>query len=135
MDIRRLGYGPAIPLSLLEVTTPAYLTDRQWYSIRRDDWLGSAPEYAEHLCLGAHSPLARIRPRLGQPEPHQPHYRLADYLEQLGRRSRRREIVPPPVWQALIASRLNATEAAQVGQSADRRMLYCHAIPFLVLRI
>ena len=91
MDLRRLGHGPTIPISLLEAVTPAYLTDRQWHVARRDaDWLIHACRFATELCHGAQGPLMQVWSRPGHTQPVEPSYQLADYLDQLGRRERRR---------------------------------------------
>jgi hypothetical protein len=132
MDLRRLGHGPTIPIGLLEVIAPLYLTDRQWRQVcRTAEWFNTAAAYAEEPCHGAHSPLARVLPRPGQTAPDQPHYRLADYLEQTGRRRRRREILPFAVWPAIVSTTLNPSDAARLGHSADNRQLYCFATPLL----
>ena len=131
MDLRRLGHGPALPLGLLETITPGYLTDGEWNSLQKD-WFSSALRYSEQRCDGAHFPLTRIRARPGQPATNQPHYRLADYLEQTGRQRRRRHIVPSVVWQELAARVEKPVDAGQLGQAAAARLLDCHAIPLLL---
>ncbi|MEU6071254.1 hypothetical protein ABZ864_44160 [Streptomyces sp. NPDC047082] len=82
-DARRLGHGPALPLALLEAAAEGYLTDTQW-DLLEDDWLEQALAHVARPLRGTRGPLTRIRPRHGQASPAQPHYRLADYLEQHG---------------------------------------------------
>ncbi|MDX6352020.1 MAG: hypothetical protein QOF84_6810 [Streptomyces sp.] len=94
MDARRLGHSPALPHALLEAATEGYLTDTQ-HDLLEDDWLEQALADTAKPARGARGPLTRIRPRLGQPSPTQPHYRLADYLEQHARTTRRIFPVPP----------------------------------------
>jgi hypothetical protein len=119
MDLRRLGHGPALPVDLLQAAVPAYLTDREWNAVRRhEDWFGSVLAYAEQPCHGAHQPLTRMWPRSGQPEPNQPQYRLADYLEQVGRQQRRRALVPPLVWHESVARVNTPLDARQLGAAA-----------------
>ena len=89
LDARALGHGPALPHALLEAAATGYLTDQQWEEDAGEDWLDQALAYTAAPCRGVRGPLTRIRPRLGQPTFSQPHYRLADYLEQIGRADRR----------------------------------------------
>jgi hypothetical protein len=91
MDVRSLGHGLALPLALLETAAEGYLTDTQW-DLLECDWLEQALAYVACPVRGTRGPLTRIRPRRGQPAFAQPHYRLADYLEQHGRHS---STVPP----------------------------------------
>lgn len=130
MDIRRLGYGIALPHALLEFAAPCYLTDMQWDALGKD-WLEQALAYVGKPCRGSRGPLTRIRRRPGQPGLEQPQYRLADYLEQIGRRRRHREIIPVQLWQTLVDHARNSTDAARIGKAAADRMLYCYALPLL----
>jgi hypothetical protein len=130
MDLRRLGHGPALPLALLEACTPGYLSDHYWDDLD-DDWFSSALTDTQQRCHGDHRPLTKIRPRPGQPEPAQPLYRLADYLEQIGRSGRKREIIPAAVWPELANHITNPADAAALGAQAHNRLLYHHAIPLL----
>jgi tetratricopeptide (TPR) repeat protein len=120
MDARRLGHGPALPLSLLEAAAPGYLTDAQW-DLLGDDWLEEALAYAGAPIRGARGPLTRIRPRPGQPAFTQPHYRLADYLEQHGRR--RKTLTTRALWNALI-EHASATDRLALAEAAQQRGLY-----------
>ncbi|MFE1840619.1 CDC27 family protein [Streptomyces sviceus] len=117
MDARRLGHGPALPLALLEAAAPGYLTDTQW-DLLDDDWLEQALAYNAKPLRGARGPLTRIRARPGHPAATQPHYRLADYLEQHSRRHRHATRTPAALWNAVIdhasaADRLPLAQAAQ----------------------
>jgi hypothetical protein len=58
-------------------------------------------------------------------------YRPADYLDQTGRQTRWREIVPERMWQALVTYVQDPTSAAAIGHAATQRMVYRHAIPLL----
>ena len=90
IDARRLGMGIALPLAFLEAAAPGYLTDADWDALG-EDWLEQALAYTAAPCKGIRGPLSRIRPRpAGSATPATgPAYRLADYLEQHGRRARR----------------------------------------------
>ncbi|WP_431904923.1 hypothetical protein [Nonomuraea sp. bgisy101] len=104
MDARRLGHRNALPLALLEAAAPAYLTDAQWDQLG-EDWLEQALAYTARPCKGARGPVTRIRPgrfrhRTARPPAavegaEGPVYRLADYLEQHGRRHRAGQIPRP----------------------------------------
>ncbi|KUN55492.1 hypothetical protein AQJ46_49580, partial [Streptomyces canus] len=117
IDARRLGHGPALPLALLEAAAPGYLSDTQW-DLLDEDWLEQALAYNAKPLRGTRGILTRIRPRPGQPALAQPHYRLADYLEQHGRRHRYTTRAPATLWNALIdhapaTNRLTLANAAQ----------------------
>ncbi|GAA3226865.1 hypothetical protein ACFO1B_22660 [Dactylosporangium siamense] len=99
MDARRLGHGPALPISLLEAAAVGYLTDSQW-DLLGEDWLEQALAYTAAPCHGARGPLTRIRPRPGDPAPAESTYRLADYLEQHGRQIRDSVCAPTAFWEA-----------------------------------
>jgi tetratricopeptide (TPR) repeat protein len=144
MDARRLGHGPALPLSLLEAAAPGYLTDQQW-ELAGDDWLERALAYTTAPLRGARGPLTRIRPRPGSPA-RELHYRLADYLEQHARTARLTTKAPAALWDAFIdhaaredlgvlsfaahARRLNryafhiAVAAAYTGDGEDLRTVH-----------
>ena len=100
IDARRLGMGIALPLLFLEAAAPGYLTDAEWDALG-EDWLEQALAYTAAPCKGIRGPLARIRPRTAAstiPAPPRS-YRLADYLDQHGRRARR-PIPPADFWKA-----------------------------------
>jgi hypothetical protein len=127
MDARLLGHGPALPHALLEAAAPGYLTDQQWDAFG-DDWLDRALAYTAVPCRGARGPLTRIRPRPGQPGHGQPHYRLADYLEQHARTVRRFRRSPAELWDALVAHAA-AADVFRLAACAEYGRLYRHAVP------
>ena len=101
MDARRLGMGVAIGKSFLVSAAPSYLDDFEWETLD-DDWLEQALKYTGKPCKGTRGPLSPIRPRPGQPA-EGPACRLADYLEQHGRRERRAVVPPLGFWVACEA--------------------------------
>jgi tetratricopeptide (TPR) repeat protein len=125
MDARRLGHGPYLPHRLLEAAAPGFLTDQQWDELG-EDWLEQALAYCAAPCRGARGPLTRVRPRPGQPTPAQPHYRLADYLEQTGRVMRETVLAPVALWDAFVAF-AEERSLLQIAEEAERRSLYRHA--------
>ncbi|QOV36877.1 hypothetical protein IM697_44250 [Streptomyces ferrugineus] len=116
MDARRLGAGPKLPLDLLADAAPGYLTDLEWD--RTDgDWLLHALEYVSTACKGIPGILTRChtgaprnqrrrRDQRAGPGPGAGQgllYRLADYLDQHGQRSRADLIPPIDFWTATAA--------------------------------
>jgi uncharacterized protein YidB (DUF937 family) len=105
MDARRLGHGVALPLSLLEAAAPAYLSGNEWDALG-DDWLEQALAYLAERCKGVSGPLLRIRAHPDEslagtrPGSDGPAYRLADYLDQHGRRHRADMVPPAGFWAA-----------------------------------
>jgi len=102
MDARRLGMGVALPQGFLEAAAAGYLTESEWDALG-DDWLEQALVYTAPESRGTRGPLTRIRPRppsrtIGRVP--SPAYRLADYLDQHGRQSRRSLIPPAEFWTA-----------------------------------
>jgi len=120
MDARRLGHSLGLPLAFLQAAAPAYLTDLQWDGLR-EDWLEQALAYVSEPCRGARGPLTRIRPRPGDPDPAQPHYRLADYLEQHGRIHRSTTRIPGGFWVAV--ENCATGDRTALGSSAEARGL------------
>ena len=122
MDARRLGAGLHLPVSFLEQAVDDYLGDDE-YDDLTDNWIDQAFADVTQPVLGRLAPLRRTRPRSNQrSSPTEtatvPSYRLADYLEQHGRRSRARLCPPESFWQAAhdhltAESLINLTEAAR----------------------
>lgn len=124
MDARRLGHGPALPRALLEAAAPGYLSDDEWESLD-DDWVEQALTYAGARCRGVRGPITRIRPRPGE-QAAEPRYRLADYLEQVGRTRRANVLVPASLWDALPAHASRESLSA-LARAAESRRLDRHA--------
>jgi hypothetical protein len=123
MDGRRLGMGVALPLGFLEAAAPGYLTEDQWDQLD-EDWLQQALDYTAADSKGTRGPLTRIRPRLSPddaPAPN-PAWRLADYLDQHGRQSRRSIIPPTPFWTA-VAVFAAPSDLGALARAAESRGL------------
>ena len=144
MDARRLGMSTALPHAFLEAAAPAYLTDAEWDALD-EDWLEQALAYVAVPCKGVRGPLTRIRPRgiarvarlgsqgsdkpvdSGQGSvPAPPLYRLADYLDQYGRRHRENQLPPASFWEA-IAEHASPADQAALGNAAQGLGLYRYA--------
>jgi hypothetical protein len=118
MDARRLGHGPALPLGFLEAAAPGYLT-----SLERDTlaagWLEEAIASTSQPAKGVRGPLTRFNTRSSS-------YRLADYLEQIGRRDRAGQLPPAVFWEAAAAHADPGALGALAARAEDRG-LYRHA--------
>lgn len=97
MDARWLGHGLEIPLPLLEHAALGYLTDFE-RDMLKDDWLDSALEECGRSVRGTRGPLTRVKSQTREADG--PLYRLADFLEQHGYRSRQNDVVPAALWEA-----------------------------------
>ncbi|MFF3089809.1 hypothetical protein ACFVRB_32920 [Streptomyces nojiriensis] len=116
MDARRLGAGLHLPLAWLADAAPGYLDDDEYHTLD-SDWLAKALDYATTPCNGIPGILTLItnsRPRNqrthGRPAAsgilgdrpafgsQGPHYLLADYLDQHGRRHRTESVPPVDFW-------------------------------------
>ncbi len=137
MDARRLGMRITLPLVFLEAAAPDYLTGKEWDQLA-DDWLEQALAYTAADCKGARGPLTRIRPRHGRQARDSSDdsssasgsaYRLADYLDEAGRRIRRDQLPPATFWAA-AAAHAHPADMASLGDTAYDRGLYRDAAQF-----
>ncbi|MFI7195113.1 tetratricopeptide repeat protein [Nocardia nova] len=132
MDARRLGIGTAIPLVFLENAAEGYLTETE-YDALSDEWFERAIAELARPVHGDLSPLRRIRTRQPRQPPGSPVaqalpvgregpvYRLADYLEQLGRRERVAECPPASFWHAAYDHLSDPEELSRLAKAALRR--------------
>jgi TPR repeat protein len=67
-----------------------------------ENWLEEAFAYASRPVRGARGILTRRRPRRGEPTTVDPVFRLADYLEQHGRQTRRTQRIPSSMWESAL---------------------------------
>jgi len=126
MDARRLGMGEAIPLSFLEAAVPAYLDDEGLETIEdEDDWLERALAEAVKRAKGIPGPLTRIRLK-GQVASPGTRYRVADYLDEYGRRERHTKIPRAEFWDA-IAVHAGFGDLSALARAARSRGLLRHA--------
>jgi len=121
IDARRLGIQGPLTEPLLAAAARGYLT-----AIHPDDtWFG--PALTELIRTPAATP-----PLI--PVPDTAHratlgYTVTDYLLQYGQRDRRSARLPPRVWEALLVHTTYYGDISRLAESADRRLLYCYAIP------
>ncbi|WNF01399.1 hypothetical protein PS467_41795 [Streptomyces luomodiensis] len=121
MDLRRLGHSPALPTALLEATAHALVTDEQWNQHAHTGWLKNTLTYLSTSCKGVPGPLTLIRQRPGTSPPDQEHYRLSDYLEELGRYTRRRYCPAPQFWTAALQYALSRDDRRALARAAHDR--------------
>lgn len=126
MDARRLGHGPLLRRAFLEYTAEAYLTDEEFDNLD-DEWFEQALAYTEARCHGATAILTRTRTRKGRAPSGTSTYRLADYLEQHARRTRRVQCPKAPFWDAALDHAHTPTDWADLGHAADSRLRLRHA--------
>jgi len=133
MDARRLGHGMALPHALLEAAALAYMSDAEWDSAG-DDWLEQALAFTGAPCKGTAGPVTRIRPRPASGQTPgsasaasgSPAYKLADYLDEHGRRDRDARFPPDEFWSAAAGCGSPGSQAA-LGAAARGRGLFRHA--------
>ena len=122
IDARRLGMGINLPLAFLEQAAPGYVTDADWDELSAD-WLEQALAYISAPRNGIRGPLSRVRPRPGSSTLAGTPYRLADYLEQQGRRARHDRIPPAGFWQAATRFASPGELPALARAAEDRGLL------------
>lgn len=121
IDARRLGLGPPLPAMMLEAAAGGYLTESQW-DLLPDHWFEEALAYAVRPVRGARGALTRVRSRQGETPPAPPRFRLADYLEQHGGRSRA-TVSPPAVLWSASSKHMPSSEHAELAEKAAQRGL------------
>ncbi|MCX5141269.1 helix-turn-helix domain-containing protein [Streptomyces sp. NBC_00338] len=128
MDARRLRVGLHLPQAFLFDAATDYLTDTDYDNLT-DGWVQAAfAELAEQV-HGKQAPLRRVTVRpsdaLHSVVPARSHpspvFRLADYLEQHGRETRRLACPPASFWQAAHAHLTNPDDLANLAQAAHAR--------------
>ncbi|MEV4400124.1 hypothetical protein [Nonomuraea sp. NPDC049607] len=99
MDAVRLGHNPLLSRDLLQQAAIGYLAPQHRVRLAAEDaWTGGW-EYATRVLKGAIQALQPIPPELGIGIAG---YRLADYLDQHGRRIRSDLLPPAAFWKALL---------------------------------
>ncbi|MFD4370638.1 hypothetical protein [Streptomyces sp. NPDC058486] len=137
MDARRLGVGLHLPRAFLTDAAIDYLTDTE-YDHLTDDWAERAFAELTEPVHGKHSPLRRTtlrparRPSTARTEPEPgsgsgsghgpgPVLRLADYLEQHGRATRRHLCPPASFWHAAHLHLTHADDLHNLAEAAEKR--------------
>ncbi|MGW7404304.1 hypothetical protein ACWGI9_11290 [Streptomyces sp. NPDC054833] len=132
MDARRLGVGLALPQAFLTDAATDYLSDHD-YDLLAEDWAEQAYAELARPVHGKQAALRRANPRpprrppgSSAPSPESwpvtgTLYRLADYLEQHGRETRRLLCPPASFWQAAHTHLARSDDLANVAAAADAR--------------
>ncbi|MFK0016173.1 helix-turn-helix domain-containing protein [Streptomyces sp. NPDC091027] len=133
MDARRLGAGLHLPHSFLTEAAADYLTDTD-YDHLTDDWAEQAFAELAAPVHGKQAPLRRTTPRTRRRPPAPspalrglgptaagPVFRLADYLEQHGRTSRRHLCPPASFWHAAHTHLTDPDDLRNLAREAEDR--------------
>ncbi|TLQ41955.1 helix-turn-helix domain-containing protein [Streptomyces marianii] len=133
MDARRLGVGLHLPQAFLTDAAADYLSDTD-YDRLTDDWAEHAFAELAALVHGKQAPLRRTTPRARRRPPSPspavhgpapstagPVFRLADYLEQHGRTSRRQLCPPASFWHAAHTHLTDLDDLSNLTQAARTR--------------
>ncbi|MFI6553737.1 hypothetical protein ACWGBY_03315 [Streptomyces griseus] len=131
MDARRVGVGLHLPQAFLTDAAADYFTAHDWDHLT-NDWAEAAYTDLARLVHGKQAPLRRTNPRPrrrspGGPAsatttpPTGPMFRLADYLEQHGRNSRRLLCPPASFWHAAHTHLTNADDLNNLAKAAEAR--------------
>ncbi|MFE0005236.1 helix-turn-helix domain-containing protein [Streptomyces erythrochromogenes] len=135
MDARRLGVGLHLPQAFLTDAATEYLTDTDHDQLT-DDWAEQAFAELATLVHGKQAPLRRATPRAPKrppipfpspaahapaPSTDGPVSRLADYLEQHGRTSRRDLCPPASFWHAAHTHLTDPDDLDNLTQAAGER--------------
>jgi hypothetical protein len=123
MDATRLGHASPLPAALVQEAAVGYLSDAE----RTEDmaiWRDTALAWATEKLKGAVQALRCVPFASGTGVAGR---RVADYLDQEGRRTRQDQIGPASLWDALIAHAATAGDMVRLGQAAQARGLYRHA--------
>ncbi|MFB7214670.1 tetratricopeptide repeat protein [Streptomyces sp. NPDC056255] len=133
MDARRLGVGLHLPQTFLTDAAPDYLTDTEYHDLT-DDWAEAAYAELAQRVHGRQAPLHRVNARPvrrppGTPPPTDaspgpptgPAFRLADYLEQHGRTTRRWLCPPASFWHAAHTHLTHPDDLDKLARAASAR--------------
>ncbi|MFJ9420386.1 tetratricopeptide repeat protein [Streptomyces sp. NPDC101227] len=142
MDARRLGVGLHLPQAFLIDAATDYLTDTD-YDQLTDDWAEQAFATLAQLVHGKQAPLRRTTPRATRrpsipsivadtpaSAPAGPVFRLADYLEQHGRTTRRRLCPPDSFWHAAHTCLTHPDDLHNLSRAAwtRHRLQWAHVL-------
>jgi hypothetical protein len=126
MDARRVGCESPIGGSFLEAAALAYV-DPSDRAGAPDTWFDMGLRDATRESRGIAALTGqRQAPGIGPADG----YVLHDFLDQYGQLTRRAELVPATVWDALIADVRDMADRARLAQQAERRGLYRDAVDF-----
>jgi hypothetical protein len=124
MDASRFGHADPLSAAFLLDAAVGYLTDSQ-RTLDVATWRERALEWACTELRGAVRAVQPVPPAEGAGIAG---YRIADWLEQYGLRTRQKETGPPSLWDALAAHSAATGDLTRLGESARQRGLKRHAV-------
>ncbi|TQE26190.1 ATP-binding protein [Streptomyces ipomoeae] len=119
MDARRLGCGTDLPSVFLEEAATGYLPQSVFQALD-DDWFEDAIAYVVRPVHGEAALLRRTRRTPGSNQEDRC-FRLADYMEQHGRRTRRHLCPPASFWEAALQHLSRRTDVSALASAAEGR--------------
>lgn len=120
MDVRRLGHDIPLPRILLEASIRYYLSADQYDLVADGDIEHALAELSEPR-RGTRGPLTPVTFREpGGPRVLTDDVRLADYLDQHGRKERRTKAPPAGLWDALVDHAARDSFIALAEAARDR---------------
>ncbi|MFF3343264.1 helix-turn-helix domain-containing protein [Streptomyces flavidovirens] len=134
MDARRLGVGLHLPQAFLTDAATDYLSQSD-YDQLTDGWAEQAYAELAKPVHGKQAPLRQTTPRplrrppapacaatTGAEAGRGPQFRLADYLEQHGRTSRRHLCPPASFWHAALTHLAHPDDLNRIADEAEKRL-------------
>ncbi|MGV9942405.1 helix-turn-helix domain-containing protein [Streptomyces sp. NPDC003401] len=134
MDARRLGVGLHLPQAFLTDAATDYLSQSD-YDQLTDGWAEQAYAELAKPVHGKQAPLRQTTPRplrrppaptsaatTGVDAGRGPQFRLADYLEQHGRTSRRHLCPPASFWHAALTHLAHPDDLNRIADEAEKRL-------------
>lgn len=132
MDAHRLHVAGPLPLDFLRDAAPGYLTGPERASAA-PDWFDRALAYTRIRVKATTPPLQQV-PRSSGMGAVPGVVRLADFLQQHGRRTRKTPCPPASFWEAAVAHLSDPNDLVNLGEFAETRSrkryaadLYCAA--------
>ncbi|GAA4561156.1 hypothetical protein GCM10023097_77060 [Streptomyces collinus] len=118
MDASRLGGVTLVEREFLQAAAEGYLSDDA-YDALGEDWLEDALAYTQQPSKGVRGLLSRVRARPA--DSGQDGFRLADYMDHVGRTERRFSAPPASFWRAARSHLPDAHLVRALGQAAQAR--------------
>ncbi|MCI2418805.1 hypothetical protein MOQ72_15290 [Saccharopolyspora sp. K220] len=123
IDVRRLGSKSLLPRALLTDAAHGYLSEPDRIDPPHDWFAQGLARAADDAQYGITALVPRRHhPGAGPPDG----YELHDYLEQHGRATRRRALVPDSLWEALRTHTTDPFDQYLFAENAYHRLLYRH---------